>query len=190
MKIPNSIKIILSFFATIILGAIGSGVWEKVLSPLLSYLSKGVTSTLSSLSSTYADSIYARASDLHAPYSSDKVGIILLLVVCSGLFVYALNSKKESRLATFLHEVITTQFQGWYGIISSGSILIVLLFMLTSQSTVERIKGYSQKQMEILRPYIGEKKYFQMRSDYLRIRNKKDFEQFWNTYMTQQNLPR
>ena len=177
MKIPKPIKIFLGALVTIFLGAIGSAVWEKALSPLLSYLFSGITSTISSLSSSYSDSIYSRASDLFDT-SSDSVRILFLFVVFCGLFFFALNSKKESRYVTFFHKAITDHFRGWVGIIYSGSILIVLLFMLSRQTIVERIQGYSVKQMEILRPYVGEEKYLHIRSDYLRMRSKRDFDIF------------
>lgn len=178
MKPNNIIKALLGIIATIILGAIGSGVWEKVLSPLLAYLSGLVSSTLSSLSSTYSNSIYSRAATLYSPDNSGTLAFVIFFIVFFGWLMFALSSKKENIFVATLHNSVLLSFRGWYGIILSGSFLIVVFFMLTRQGAVHEIQIYSVKQMEILRPYIGEEKYLLLRSDYSRMKNKEDFESF------------
>ncbi len=178
MKLNNTIKIILGALATIVLGAIGSGFWEKILSPLLSYLSNLITSTLSSLSSSYSNSIYSRAADLYSPNASDSLSIIILFLVFSGLFLSALSSKRENAFIRILHDSAIGPYKGWVGIINSGAMLIIVIFFMSRQATIEQIQSYSVKQMEIVRPYIGEEKYLRLRSDYFRMRSKVDFNHF------------
>ena len=60
----NFFKLIIGGIATIILGAIGSGVWEKLLSPLLSSIGGSISSFLSSVSTSYSDSLYSRAANI------------------------------------------------------------------------------------------------------------------------------
>ena len=59
-------------------------------------------------------------------------------------------------------------------------ILLLIMGIIAGviKSSIREIKLYSTKQMEIIRPYIGEKQYFTLCSDYLRIKNKEDFDNF------------
>lgn len=175
----NLIKIIFGSVATILFGAIGSGVWERVLSPFLTYSANRITSTVSSLSTRYSDSIYYRASNLHGSNSS-ITSLLILFIVFFALFIYALNSKKQHKLIFHLCEGITFQTKGWLGILFTGSNLVILVFIISTEATVHQIRKYSTKQMEIIRPYIGDANYLYLRSDYLRIKTKHDFEQFLN----------
>lgn len=70
------------------------------------------------------------------------------------------------------------QFQGWFGIVQSGALIVVMLFLMSKQATVEKIQSYSYKQMEVLRPYVGEQKYMQLRSAYFKMHSKEDFDRF------------
>ncbi|MEQ1741779.1 MAG: hypothetical protein ABL869_04670 [Candidatus Nitrotoga sp.] len=170
------IKLFFGALATIFLGAIGSGFWEKFLSPLLGYLSKLITSTISSLSTSYSDSIYTKASNITST-NGDAV-IIIFFFISFGLFIYALNSKKENTFIRILHHSANMNFQGWFGIINTGAFFIVAIFSLSTAATIQQIRMYSVKQMEIVRPYMGEDKYLQLRSEYLRIKTKTDFDKF------------
>jgi hypothetical protein len=170
------IKLFFGALATILLGAIGSGFWEKLLSPLLGYLSKLITSTLSSLSTSYSDSIYAKASNVTS--TNDGAVIIFLFFISLGLFIYALNSKKENTFIRILHRSANMNFQGWFGIINTGAFFIFAIFLLSTEAAIQQIRMYSVKQMEIVRPYIVEDKYLQLRSEYLRIKTKTDFDKF------------
>jgi len=178
MNIKRGIKLFLGALATIFLGAIGSGLWEKVLSPFLSYLSRFFTSTLSSISSSYATSIYTRAAKLYGSDSPTTVGLALMLLVFSGLFFYALASKKDNLFIQILHRAIIFNFSGWVGLIYSGAFVIVLLFLLSTENTVQAIKNYSHRQLEIIHPYIEEHQYLLLRSQYITMRSRQDFDQF------------
>ncbi len=178
MKLNNVTKLIFSIIGTIVLGAIGSGFWELVLSPLLSFVSTSITSALSSISKTYSDSIYSAASNLYTRNSTQGLGLIIFLLVSCGLFAIALSSKKENTFIGILHRSLTMQLQGWFAIVQSGALVVVMYFLTIKQVRVENIQGYSYKQMEILRPYVGEQKYTQLRSSYLKMRSKEDFDRF------------
>ncbi|WP_046156897.1 hypothetical protein [Chromobacterium vaccinii] len=178
MKFGNAVKVLLGILGTILLGAIGSGFWERVLSPFLGYLSSALTSTLSDASKTYSNSIYTTAANLFTPNSTEGLGVVLLLLVFSWLFLNAVSSKKESRFIEILHRAMTMQFKGWFGIAYCGAMLIFLFFMMARQATVEKIQSYSYQKMEIARPFIGEQKYLMLRSRYLQIKTKEDFDRF------------
>lgn len=178
MKLGNTVKILLGALGTVLLGAIGSGFWEHILSPFLSYLSNTLTTAISSVSKTYSDSIYTSAANLFTPNSTEGLGPIMSLLVFAWLFFNAVKSKKENRFIGALHRSITFQFKGWIGIAYCGAMLIVFFLLMARQSTVEKIQSYSYQKMEIVRPYVGEQKYTQLRSKYFQVRTKDDFDQF------------
>lgn len=178
MKFGTAVKVLLGILGTILLGAIGSGFWERVLSPFLSYLSSTLTSALSSASKAYSDSIYTSAANLSTPNSTEGLGFVLLFLIFFWLFLNAISSKKGNRFIEVLHRAITFQFKGWFGIAYCGAMLIFLFFMIARQATVEKIQGYSYRQMEIARPFVGELKYVKLRSSYFQVRTKEDFDLF------------
>ena len=178
MKFGNVIKLLIGTFVTILLGAIGSGVWERVLSPGLKDLGNLVTSTISSISQTYSDSIYSRASSIADYDQSVAIGYILLLFISCWLLLYGLKSKKDHPAAGFIYHHLTRSFQGWFGIIYSGAIVIFILLWMATHTTVLKIQDYSMRTMDIVHPFVGEHKYLKLRSEYLSMKTEKDFKLF------------
>ncbi|APJ16773.1 TPA: hypothetical protein ACRTM4_003555 [Aeromonas hydrophila] len=178
MKIYSIIKVIGAGLATILLGAIGSGVWEKLLSPGLKNLSEFTTKSLSSISQTYSDSIYSKASSIENYNQPDVGGILLLIIIFVWILFHALSSKTDNTVVRILHRAMTNQFKGWDGILFSSAFLVLIFFLMATNTTVSEIKKYSVKNMEIVRPYIGESSYLMLRSNYLQMKNEDDFNGF------------
>ena len=178
MKISSSIKIIIGAVATVFLGALGSGLWERFLSPFFDYLADSITRAASSLSSSYADSIYERASTLEHSGTSEAAAWLLLFFAVLWLFIYGLGGKKETEIVSVLHKAFTRQAQSWVGIILSGAYLLVIFFMLSTSSSIQQVRMYSVKNMEIVRPYILPSEYLLMRSEYMQIKSRTDFDRF------------
>ena len=57
-------------------------------------------------------------------------------------------------------------------------IFTVTFFLLSRTNSINQINRQSSVNMETIRPYIGEQKYLELRSDYLLIRNEVAFDQF------------
>ena len=178
MKISNVIKVVGAGIATILLGAVGSGVWEKLLAPGLKNLSEFTTKFLSSLSQSYSDSIYSRASSIETYNQVDAGGILLLIVIFVWMLFYAISSKTDNPVVSRVHRIMVNQFKGWDGIFFSSAFLIFIFFIMATDTTVREIKRYSVKNMEIVRPYIGENSYLILRSKYLQMKNEDDFSSF------------
>ena len=95
MKIEKILKILFGIVSTIILGAIGSGVWERLLSPALGEFGNFLTTTISSISERYSNSIYTDASFVISYDQSRVVVLLLMFFVLTGLFIYAVFQKKD-----------------------------------------------------------------------------------------------
>jgi hypothetical protein len=178
MKLNNTIKIILGAIGTVVLGALGSGLWERVVAPLLGYVSSAITTALSSVSKAYSDSIYESAANLYTPNATEGLAVVLLFLVWAVLLVHAIRHTEQNTFLVILRRATAMQFHGWIGIAQAGVILAVLLFLMAKQVTVEGIQSYSFRQMEIARPYVGEHKYAQLRSTYFQMKTKADFDAF------------
>lgn len=178
MDLVKTGKIVAGVFATIILGAIGSGVWERLLSPGLASLGSWLSSFLSSISTSYSNSIYETASTMGLFDRSGAVGIVFLLIALIMLFFNAIKSKADVSIINTIRLTVKRNFTGWQGIILTGSLVVFTLFTITKSVASQEIKKYAVKNLEILRPYIGENEYHLYKSDYLRIKTKEDFNQF------------
>lgn len=178
MNIKNLLKVVAGIVGTILVGAIGSGVWERMLSPALVYASAEITNFLGEVSNTYSDSVYTSAASLYNPFSVRDVVAALFMITFSYTFFSAIRSKRSNKYVDAIYRMMILAFSGWVGIGYWGIFLAATTFSLARLKTVEEIQSYSQSKMEIVRPYVGEARYFHLRSDYLRIRSKADFDRF------------
>ncbi|MEZ8265141.1 hypothetical protein AB6E22_19005 [Vibrio cyclitrophicus] len=172
------IKICLAFCGTIFVGAIGSGVWEKLLSPMLSYLLGAITYVLSIISSTYEDSIYQNASTVS--YEGQSGVMFLFGMTFLGLACIFSSSKslEHIAIAKFANMVLSSYIKGWSGLVIGFSLFVFSTFLLSKQTSVFKVRQYSVKSMHIVRPYIGEQSYYKLYSEYLLVKDKNDFDNF------------
>lgn len=181
MKFSSIAKGILGLIGAVIIGAIGSGVWEKLLSPALSYISNSITSALASISTSFSDGIYKTASNLGVTCDSGVESLLFLSMIFFALFIYVLYTLRERNQAfRVIHKMLVLPFQGITGLLYVVPILIFLLIVDSRAYTIVQIQHYSTKQMEIVRPYIGENKYLVLRSQFLSMQRREDFEKFLN----------
>ena len=180
------LKVIGGISAAIILGAIGSGVWEKALSPALSWLSATTASGIASVSTTYADSIYQRAArdatDLY-PMRLSLVAMVLLgLALVTGIFFRTLSrfTVVDEHVRRRLNRAFNVQ-----GLVMGLALILAAFVSMVRLDAASKIKESSLRSLEILRPYVGEPAYFRLRSDYYSIESKNDFAAFKATVLQQ-----
>lgn len=172
------LKVLGSILAAVILGAIGSGVWEKMLSPALSRLLDGTSALIASLSSSYEDSIYQRAARDTTDLYSIKIACLIILSIGIALVI---SIALRALARTTMQERTQTRIKFMLGAqgLSGGLALVVVAFIsMAKVDTASRIKESSLRSLEILRPALGEANYVQMRSQYYSIENKGDFDAF------------
>ena len=175
---PRILKVIGSILAAIILGAIGSGVWEKLLSPAISRLSEFIASTISGISTSYETSIYQRAARDTTDLYSLKIAFLIVLFAGLTLVIF-LTTRALSR--SLPHARLRSRLRFFLGVqgLSGGLALVVLAFISMSKvDAASRIKEASLRSLEILRPSLGETAYYELRSDYYSIESKRDFLSF------------
>ncbi|MCU7845326.1 MAG: hypothetical protein KZQ93_15965 [Candidatus Thiodiazotropha sp. (ex Monitilora ramsayi)] len=162
----------------VIVGAIGSGIWDRVLSPAIDGVMRFVADAYGSFSAGYRDAIYSQAADVALGLTSPLSMSLLVLVTVLLLGIYS---------ASLIH------LSGIFDLRANGpfakiNVLMLTLFtlamgvislLITSQSAaMDKTSVYSVRSMEIVRPYIGEEKYFLLRSEFFSVDSADSFYDF------------
>jgi hypothetical protein len=171
---------------TILLGAIGSGVWERILAPFLNSVSNNLTKFLSQISVGFSDSLYADAAWNFGDQSIDPSAIHFLFFISIFLILTFFKIKSNT-----FSELLNGFTQSVPYMVSIIFIFTVAFFLISRTNSINQINRISSINMETMRPYIGEQKYLELRSDYLRIKNEAAFDRFQNKlnkYATENGL--
>lgn len=168
------IKIARTIGFAVLLGAIGSGVWARVLSPIWDLFTTFFVSTISKTSSSYSNSIYLSATNpapLSKPAMFDlNINTMLLGMILFVIWVYLpRNNAPLSRLTRKPMYIMAVVIALTWAILFTPSLASI---------SSHKIRRYSIKTMTILRPYIGDSVFHQLNSDFYSIQNKDDFIQF------------
>lgn len=81
------LKILGGLAAAIVLGAIGSGVWEKILSPALSWLSSATAELIGTFSGSYENSIFRLAARDTTDLYLVKIAFLLIFFIGFALII-------------------------------------------------------------------------------------------------------
>lgn len=186
MNIKSIIKIIIGVFGTILLGAIGSGLWERIIGPLIDSLMKLSINSINFFFITYKDSIYKEASNGFHEFYSLQLWILILMLI-PLLYIRLLQTHPENKKRKIELSSSHTPFKlfiisnkGYWSIYSLTLIIIVLIvFNTLRHNYINQTTTYAMTSMEILKPYITENEYLLLRSEYYSMSNALDFEKFY-----------
>ncbi len=174
----------------ILISAIGSGVWLRFLSPALSWFIDVVIQSLSFISGTFKDSIYREAAKgFHEAPSLETFTLCSALMtgvmVASAFALYALYTRKFKRstsgklskeeLSKIRRNTKRYCVIGWILVLVIICIYLPTCFKLLY---VGRITTQSLNSIDIIAPFIEQKEYLSLKSDFLRIKNAEDYEAF------------
>jgi hypothetical protein len=178
-------KFWLSVAGTIVLGALGSGLWSllevplwKVGNWLLSITTLGIASI--------RDDIYAKAAlGLH-----ELPSLYLLLFVCALMLALPVALPLTATLRSSLHKIVgkgdpDTTREETLGRIRKllltttlvGTLLgsyFVVKFMMVNQENL--IASYFRQYVTIIRPYISESEYIRFKSAFSRMQSKREYD--------------
>jgi hypothetical protein len=175
-KFTKIIKAIGYVFATVLLGAIGSGFWEKALSPFLSYASRKITEVLSSVSNSYSNYLYHQAANIYdtgSPVDVLMIGFILITLI---LLAISLKANPQGTIPHSIYQSLIISMRHHTIIFYLGASLIALTIFYSRIFTIEQIQVYLKTQIAILRPYINENEHARLYSNFLRMESKSDFD--------------
>lgn len=173
------IKIVLGGIATIFLGAIGSGLWEKFLGPFLDWLSRITVGTFAWGQASYRDSIYeSAAKGFHEAQSLALYTWALAILPMFYVFVLQRHPILRSTAVapSEFREFIRSRKGYWLVLVLTMIIFFAVNFSALRLRHINETITYSLATFEIVRPYVGEDQYARYRSRYFSLRTAAEFE--------------
>jgi hypothetical protein len=180
------LKVIGGLAAAILIGAIGSGVWEALLKPLFQYGAEVIVGLFAWMSTAFKDSVYREAAEgFHEKHSLALImfvyGVIAgaitgipIIWPLRGWIKKKIRAKAEALETT--PEVTTRQlFIAAVGILS---IVALGMFVTARESYVNRIATWSLTSIERLNSSVSPSEYAVFKAIYYRINGANDFYAF------------
>lgn len=162
----------------IFLGALGSGLWEKILSPTLLWLFEKASYLLNSISSNYMDSIYNEASNgFHEYYSfHEYLGFWEIVIF---FYIYLLYILTKSNTKTLSKIVASINIIRLRKIFISLSIFVIMLSVFNISRTIyiNNIITKTLSNIEIVSAVIEDKEYKMLKSKFHSMMNENDYLQ-------------
>jgi len=178
----SGVKIILGIIATIFLGAIGSGLWERFLSKFIDALVSLSIEFIDVIFKSYKDGIYETASlGFHENHS------LQLFILFVGLLPFAYirllkrhpESKRESSEFDNKARAFLSSPKGFLLIqVLTLSVMISCLFIMSKISYTNRVITYSMRSLDIIKPYITNSEQDKLVSQFYQVRNTDDYDEF------------
>jgi hypothetical protein len=181
----GAVKLIGGIVATILLGAIGSGVWERILSPAANWVYRASVNFVNSISTGYKDRIYQAASQgFHEAYSLKIFALFSLLL---ALYLMMSSQLRLLRILDTNNATDKITSKKWFArlmVILSISISLLIFYSVNKHEAINNITTYSIRSLDTLRPYIGDQFYLKLLSDFYQIRTASQFYQFNQNLIT------
>jgi hypothetical protein len=147
-----------AILGAIVLGAVGSGVWERGVGPLFDWLTKLIVSGMSRVSHTYMDSIYREASKGFHEFFSLQL-YCLYLAILPVLYLILLHrhphgkkAEHEDKIRSFLRSK-----KGYYMLNAlTCAVLISMVFGLTKYHYINSVCTVSKQSISVLAPHVSD----------------------------------
>ena len=171
------INILLGIIATIILGAIGSGLWERLLGPFLDWLTKSTIGLYASVMLTYRDSIYENAAKgFHESNSLAVHTIVIMLLPLLYFYVLQRHPTKTRDPNDPVRLFIRSRRGYWLLFGLTIAVMFGTMFSALRLRHINETITYTLASFEIVRPSVGEAKYVELRSRYFAMRTAAEFQ--------------
>ena len=163
-------KLIVYILGSILLGCIGSGLWAKLIDPLIVSFWRIILSFCSKYFMGYMDGFFSRAAygDYHSGVSQFLFFISALIYLFSmfmdQLFVEV--DKKKERIKAIKLPIMIIAF-------------LMMFWSLRYRLSSDIAKG-AITSLEIVRPYVQEQQYYKLKSEFHSINSQKDYKSFYD----------
>lgn len=182
-ELKKYVKIVLGILATILLGAIGSGLWERFLAPFLDWLARKTVGALAWGHMSYRDSIYENAAKgFHESHSLALYTLVIgLLPIAYWMILNLHPTERETKNQNSAARSFVRSRKGYWVLFAAT--LVVFFNVMFSTLRLRHINEtitYSLAAFEIVRPYVGEEQYLKYRSRYFSMRSAAEFDSIHN----------
>lgn len=183
------IKLLAGFISALFLATLVDNLGDLVFKPFLSWVGDETINIYVSVNAEYIDKIILRAMDDHINeltffiYTGVNFSIVLLAYLIVAYLSERLLVMSERNLAesdSFLkrkncHVLII--FLNIFLI----AFCITVFYKVIIMDKVKEISSYAYSSIEIVRPNMSENEYLELKSQYLQVKNKDDFEKISET---------
>lgn len=174
-NLTPSKKLIVYVCGTIILGSIGSGIWVKIIDPFLNVTFHLLISLIGKFSSSYIDDLYGTAArGLYERPSTLALFSHVIIFYIGFLIISDVRRKKSDKREGVL----------WLIQMLLIFISITLMYHYTKIGVVNRITTSTLNSIEIVRPYVNDKDYYTLRSEFYQMRSLMDYENLYKKLKT------
>lgn len=174
--------IIAGVAVAIILGALGSGIWERLLSPAYDYCSSAVVGLFGSVSISFKNSIYREA----ARGFHERHALSLLTYILSGVgglytgFLVVHLSRRSTKIGKAISSLLRSSKASFILLLFVLAILFATLITSMRENFVNQVTTYALNGIEILGSDITAEEQAKLRAEFFQIKDAEDFYSFHN----------
>lgn len=181
-NVNKYLKVVLGVIGAIFLGAIGSGVWENLLSPLMGVCTELAINIITLGKESFLNSIYEDiAKGFSERYSIELYYTVWFLVFSFFLGYFRADKfslkKKAKNLSDDEKEKYANRDKKFTNYLLF--FLVLILFSLIIQGSVDRYKNraiiYIEQSIRICSPYLSQKEINHLFSQFASIKTKEDY---------------
>ncbi len=175
-------------FVTIVLGAIGSGLWERFLSDLFDKLVLWSINVINIAFTSYKDGIYASAAmGFHENYSLSTYAFIMSILPVAYYWVVLRHparvrsdSKRADSSSSKTRHFMRSRKGYWVVVGMTCTVYAFCLHTTAKMRYTNEVLTYSLRSLDIIEPYISEQDFKFLRSQFYQIKTTAQFEVFYS----------
>lgn len=204
-KKTNKNKIQNTLIGALIIGILGSAIWEKIISPLSSYIFFKISNIFSNMEQNFSDSLYRQISSSTSLNGFESVlSLIFFMLLLTCLILCKVNKRLKNLIMitkygesyiTYLEETdddFSDYDDGKFAlfknsiaflicmIILTFTLMISTLYMTGKITFIQKAKTNTLANIEIVSPYIEDIEYKTLKSNFYSISSEDDFNNLTN----------
>jgi hypothetical protein len=173
---------IIGTFGVIILGAIGSGVWQILGEPIVDLIAKFIINSMGLIFSTYKDSIYSTASlGFHESSANNTYVLLLLLISCIPVS-FLLGRRLGKTTKNTSPEIKNKTLRIFKGFVIINIILMVSMSLniVTKINYVASVILYVEVSLDRLAPYESPSKLAELKAQFREVTTATEYYQLYD----------
>jgi hypothetical protein len=190
----NKFGKVYSIFSVVLIGAIGSGVWDLFLKDLIYYTGGLFVKVMSSMYAGYFDRLFEDVGLQSKALIYLPSIFIILLLIAAPLFVYIKlkrtlkrindysnevpNEPSESKVTDFLSNLAKTKQRVFISILMVPFLLLSIMYtdlLIKSVTNVTAIYNM-ERWLSVIRPYVKDKDYHLLVSEFRMVNSRLGFQ--------------
>lgn len=185
-KSKRTLKVGLAILGTLILGAIGSGIWARIGEPLANLFTSAVINGINLIWSNYKDLIYIQASSGFREYAANElyqIFIVTLAMVYVLLIIFH-PWLTDRYPAGALRKRTEKFFRSGRGFLLGGIFMFAVLsscvVLFTQISYVNRVITYAHKSIDRLAPFLTDQEKKELLAEFRSVNSAEDYYKFYD----------